>query len=309
MMPRRWRRRERIFSPPSRWPRRFAVAGLVALAAAILVLVSVRSADNRAVPEAAVDVVHVHGIGVNPVDGAVFLATHTGLYRLGFDGRPTLIGDANQDIMGFTVIGSDLFLASGHPGLRDDRLRVPGKPPLLGLVESRDGGATWNSRSLLGEADFHALAATDGQVYGWNATTAELMATPDMRTWERLSSVELTSFAVDPLDSRRVAAATGAGVTMSLDGGRNWQSVDGSPALVGIAWGRDGITGVDSEGAVHRSSDGLAWEQRALLRGQPTALSVNGDDIYLALDDDGHVMVRRSTDQGRSWKVLYGGAT
>jgi hypothetical protein len=298
------RRQQPIFKPRSRWPRRVAVAAAIAVVVALAVLAGSSDDDPQAV-SGGDDVVHVHGLGVNPADGMVFLATHMGLYRLDGDGRPERVGDSYQDTMGFTVVGFDRFLASGHPDLRDRRLRVEGKPPFLGLVESRDGGATWEPRSLLGEADFHALAANDGRVYGWNASTSELMVTADMRTWERLSSIELTSFTIDEGDDRRLVAATGAGVITSADGGRSWQPVAGTPALVVVAWGDTGVWGVDRSGALHRSDDALVWTERARLQGEPEALDVDGDDVYVALTEDGRSVVRRSTDQGASWDVLY----
>jgi hypothetical protein len=52
--------------------------------------------------------------------------------------------------MGFTVLGSGRFLGSGHPDLREAREK--GLPPLLGLIESQDGGRSWVPISLLGEA-------------------------------------------------------------------------------------------------------------------------------------------------------------
>ncbi|MGH2838494.1 MAG: F510_1955 family glycosylhydrolase, partial [Thermoleophilaceae bacterium] len=60
--------------------------------------------------------IHVHGLGVNPADGALFIATHTGLYRAP-DGELAAerVGDRYQDTMGFTVTGPDSFLGSGHP--------------------------------------------------------------------------------------------------------------------------------------------------------------------------------------------------
>lgn len=64
--------------------------------------------------------------------------------------------------MALTVVGRDRFLASGHPDPRDPRLRRRGRPPLLGLIESTDAGRPWSSISLLGDADFHALAAARG---------------------------------------------------------------------------------------------------------------------------------------------------
>ena len=79
-------------------------------------------------------VVHVHGLGVNPRDGALYAATHTGLFAIR-DGHAARVGDRWRDTMGFTVVGPDHFLGSGHPDLRDRELVKFGRPPLLGLVE------------------------------------------------------------------------------------------------------------------------------------------------------------------------------
>src|SRR5688500_13377313 len=81
--------------------------------------------------------IHVHGLGINPEDGALFVATHTGLFRAGEgERRATRVADRFQDTMGFTVVGPDRFLGSGHPDGRE------GLPPFPGLIESRDAGAT-----------------------------------------------------------------------------------------------------------------------------------------------------------------------
>src|SRR3712207_2390347 len=84
--------------------------------------------------------VHVHGLGINPRDGALFIATHTGLFRAGPDeSKASRVGGRYQDTMGFTVVGPDRFLGSGHPDGRD------GEPPFLGLIQSTDAGRTWDS--------------------------------------------------------------------------------------------------------------------------------------------------------------------
>src|SRR5687767_322438 len=82
--------------------------------------------------------VHVHGLGVNPADRALFIATHTGMFRVPEgERRAKRVADRYQDTMGFTVVGPDRFLGSGHP---DGREKLP---PFLGLIESRDAGETW----------------------------------------------------------------------------------------------------------------------------------------------------------------------
>jgi hypothetical protein len=64
--------------------------------------------------------IHVHGLGINPADGALFVATHTGLFRAGPGERSAKrVVDRFQDTMGFTVTGPDRFLGSGHPDGRE----------------------------------------------------------------------------------------------------------------------------------------------------------------------------------------------
>jgi hypothetical protein len=126
------------------------------------------------------DLAHVHGLGVNPKDGTLYIATHTGLFRAP-PGRRTVtrVGDTEQDVMGFSVVGPDRFLGSGHPG--------PGQsaPPNLGLIRSADAGRSWQPVSLLGDADFHVLRSQGDTVYGFNALTGALMVSRDGgRSWD-----------------------------------------------------------------------------------------------------------------------------
>ena len=44
--------------------------------------------------------VHVHGLGINPTDGALYAATHTGLFIVR-DGHASRVADRHQDTMGF----------------------------------------------------------------------------------------------------------------------------------------------------------------------------------------------------------------
>jgi hypothetical protein len=63
---------------------------------------------------------HVHGLGVDPSDQTLYVATHFGVVRMTDDG-PERVAERWQDTMGFAVIGPRHFLASGHPDLRDRR--------------------------------------------------------------------------------------------------------------------------------------------------------------------------------------------
>jgi hypothetical protein len=66
--------------------------------------------------EAQAGLEHIHGLGVDPGDGTLFVATHNGLYSAEEgERRVEPVGEVGQDIMGFSVVAADRFIGSGHP--------------------------------------------------------------------------------------------------------------------------------------------------------------------------------------------------
>ena len=250
-------------------------------------------------------VVHVHGLGINPADGAIFAATHTGLFRIPEQGTATRVADRWQDTMGFTVVGPDSFLGSGHPDVREAKAKR--LPPLLGLIESNDAGETWQSVSLQGTSDFHALRAIHDRIYGFDSTGGAFMVSAEGTTWETRSKLPLVDFAVSPTDPDVIVATvqTGVqtGVQRSDDGGRTWTALNGPPMLY-LAWSDpSALWGVASSGAMFASSDaGMSWQQAGALPGKPTALLARGSTLYAAVLEDG---IYASTDGGKTWQVRY----
>jgi hypothetical protein len=247
-------------------------------------------------------VVHIHGLGINPRDGALYAATHTGLFVVR-DGAASRVADRYQDTMGFTVLGPDHFIGSGHPDFRDTQLYDPNKRPLLGLVESRDAGRTWQPTSLLGEVDFHVLEVGHGTVYGFDATGGRFMVSRDRRRWQTRSTASLLDFAVSPRDGELILAATERGLLRSVDGGRHWRPA-GGPAVALLEWDSPkALWAVAADGRAWVSADaGRTWERRGQLGGPPEALLAQAGTLYAAVQEQG---IRRSTDEGASWRVLY----
>jgi hypothetical protein len=271
-----------------------AVAAIVVVLAAVLLLT--RGGDDTAAEHdmsADVGMAHVHGLGVDPGDGTLYAGTHYGLFRVTDSGAPERVSDGMQDLMGFTVVGPQHYLASGHPGPDDDA------PPNLGLIETTDGGRTWQALSLAGVADFHALESRHGRVYGWNA--GDFMVSEDGKTWETRSKLLLADFAVSPDDPDTILATTAQGLGTSDDGGRTFALVPGAPALMLVSWGDTGeVVGVDQRGDVHASADaGETWERRGSAGGQPTALVAVDGRVAVALD--GSIAV--SHDGGRTFSA------
>jgi hypothetical protein len=282
---------------------RFAWLALPALAAAAVVgLVVWGTNDGGESSEAQPGPVHVHGLGVNPADGALFVATHTGLFRAAEGERVAArVGDSLQDTMGFAVVGPDRFLGSGHPDLTQDL------PPLLGLIESTDEGRSWEPVSLLGEADFHVLRSAGERVYGYDASGDRLMVSEDAgRSWAQVDRpAPLLDLVADPNDAEHVVAAGAGDLAQGLydsrDGGRNWERIGD---LVGLlAWPvRDRLYLLDSGGAVFSSTNGGdRFERRGSLGGQPAAfLGQSAAELYAALHDG---TILRSTDGGATWAI------
>jgi hypothetical protein len=243
---------------------------------------------------------HVHGLGVNPKDGTLMIATHAGLFRAGKgEQTATRVGDSEQDVMGFTVVGPDHFLGSGHP----DPRRTD-QPQSLGLIRSDSAGQSWAAVSLTGQADFHVLRSRGRRVFGFNALTGTLLVSSDGgRSWrERTPPGPLIDLAIDPDDPRYLVASTDNALIGSPDEGRRWRPLR-RQAVGLLAWpSQQRLVWIDGSGGVHRSADGgRRWQDDVGSIGtQPAAFMAYGSELYAARTD-GNVV--RSTDGGASWSL------
>lgn len=273
-----------------------AVVSAAAAAAALAAAGCSGDAPTPAPADAALE--HIHGLGVDPASDRLVIATHHGLFTAP-EGvtDPRRVGDSDQDTMGFSVVGPRHYIGSGHPG-SDESL-----PPNLGLIESRDGGESWQSVSLLGEVDFHALQAAGGMVYGFDATRGRLMVSRDTgRSWEeRPAPAPVFGLAIDPADPARVVAGTQAGILVSSDAARSWRALREDTTGL-LAWPAPRrLYLVDGEGQVHVSADaGMSWRRAGRIGGPPVAFAAAGEELYAALRDG---TVKRSRDGGASWAV------
>jgi hypothetical protein len=282
---------------------RFVAPFLVLLAAVVLVACGDEPGQPAPAAPRVGDAgpIHVHGLGVNPADGALFVATHTGLFRAPpGQRRARRVGERFQDTMGFAVTGPDRFLGSGHPDARE------GLPPFLGLIRSTDAGRTWEPVSLLGERDFHVLEAAGQRIYGYGtdfeSRQASLLVSDDGgRRWqERVPPEPLLSLAIDPDDSDRAVASGEAATYSTTDAGRGWRPLADEVGL--LAWPEpDRLFMVQPDGSVARSADGgQSWRAAGDIGGQPAAVESTGSDLYVALHDG---TIKRSSDDGGSWRV------
>lgn len=273
-----------------------ASVGLAVLAVVVIGFLTARGGGSSDTSSAApAGMAHVHGLGVDPADGQLLAGSHFGAFRLGDGGEIEQFGPT-QDFMGFSVAGPGHYLASGHPGAGQDG------PNNLGLIESTDGGQSWETLSLEGKADFHTLEARHGRVYGHSGGT--LMVSEDKKTWDERGTIALADLAVSPDDPETLLVTTQQGLGVSDDGGRTFRALPGTPVLALLSWTEEGtVVGVDPNGGVHASEDGgQTWAERGNAGGQPAALTANADDVFVATSDG---KVVESGDGGATFTTRY----
>jgi photosystem II stability/assembly factor-like uncharacterized protein len=250
----------------------------------------------------------------------ILVATHTGLVRLAPGAAPEWIGEHRPDLMGFTPhpLRPRVFFASGHPDVRMYQRDPVGN---LGLLLSEDGGRTWRSLALRGQADFHALTYSPrngGEIFGWNVAGQPGLYRVALGTnaVERLAASGLTdvlALSASP-DGTRLLAGTTSGLKMSEDSGRSWHVVKGLPAGVSVTAlahhvsdGRTVYAYLHGQGAGLMCSrdGGITWEPlgfHAVTRTPVVALATGpGERLALATAAGD---VHRSADGGRTWRAV-----
>jgi photosystem II stability/assembly factor-like uncharacterized protein len=253
----------------------------------------------------------IGSLSVNPADSTLFMGTNTGLFRIpdgakepekvtGELSTPDGKGKVSESLV-VRFTGPDELLASGHPSAGE------ALPPQLGLISSDDAGATWSPVSELGTADFHAIEpAGDTLVAALFQQPQVLASEDDGRKWEtRAAPAALVSLEVDPNDPARWVGSTDRGLFVSTDSGGSWRPNDPIPNIR-LAWSESGeLYRIDPGGPVKVSTDGgETWEDRGSTGGEPQAMTVEGETVYVALIDG---TVTRSEDGGRTFTELVNG--
>lgn len=246
---------------------------------------------------------HVHGLDVDPADGALYVAAHQGLFKIKSSTEAELAGGHVQDTMGFTITEPRTFLASGHPAPQNVK---QGKGPHLGLISSVDGGVTWTTVSEEGKADFHAIQPAGETLYVYDSQTGRLRSSTDGGArWTSRAELQVIDLAAGADDPKRVYATTPEGVQVSKDGGESFERLAGAPLLSHLDLVGDGLlTGVDASGVVRMSRDGGATWRQAGGSGSPaTAFTAVDANRLLVASENG--TVRQSHDGGRTFHIAY----
>lgn len=260
--------------------------------------------------------VHVHGMAFSSDGRALLVSSHVGLTAFRDGGWSSEL-EAQYDFTGFSAARGALY-ASGHP--------APGavSPNPLGLARSIDGGRSWESIALAGEADFHFIAASyrSAAIYVVTHLRNSMMPSPGLyvtrhqgRIWRHAKARGLVggilALAAHPDQPEIVAAATERGVYLSRDEGQRFRRIDASQAATAISFDFDGrrlwywralsarlvVWDIDGgtrrvEGLPQLGQDFVTHIAQHPLDAGTLAVATRGRDVHL------------STDGGKSWRQI-----
>ena len=203
------------------WTERLAARGL------LLACVVVLSVSAQAITELR----HAHGIGYSPDGSRILIPNHYGIAVFS-EGRWSKVPGPEHDYMGF-VVTRDFVFTSGHvAGSR-------GTANPLGLIRSDDGGRSWTKLGLVGQVEFHHVAAgyLSNAVYVFNAEPNAVLPRAGIYRMKGDRVVEwhnaaarglegdLGMLTAHPTEPATIAAATTAGLFLSQDGGEEFKPI------------------------------------------------------------------------------------
>ena len=182
---------------------------------------------------------HIHGLayGLNePYD--LYVSTNDGLIQITASNEWQWTADPHHrhDLVSFKVQDTDTLIASGHPAEQSD-LQEP-----LGIVVSKNQGATWEPVALHGEVHFQVLDMNAGDpsiLYGLaDQEFAFYQSINGGLSWEKIKTERLSpdthALVSDPGRPESLLAGTPKGILTSDDGGKTWEMFNPNLTFVGI---------------------------------------------------------------------------
>lgn len=266
---------------------------------------------------------HVHGVAYSK-DDLIYVASHEGMIVTKDQEKEwSFVGKDDLDFMGFHMQSDGTMLTSGHPGETSDL------PNPLGLLESKNHGENWDSKSLVGEVDFHILTSNESNpniVYGVIQMGNEsyeagiYKSTDKGESWERVEGTGLMnnldgiySLLSLPNSENELLAGTNEGVFRSEDGGATWKLVDEKrliTALSAIPGSNDLISYsiIEGEsGMMISKNKGVTWGKIGLDLNKDDAVAYfaiqpKKTEKIVAVTFENNLLI--SSDGGQNWESL-----
>lgn len=246
----------------------------------------------------------------------VFLGTSQGLFRgeVGADRKVSWQRVAGPGLESGDVTA--LLASSGAPGV------VFAGGPGIGLVRSRDGGATWEAlmQGLPG-GRVRALTGDGSTLYVWVDGTGLYLSSDGGDSWRPVGGTiprgtQVTGMAMNPLDRDHLLVAGDGGLAFSKDGGNSWgqgavreviHTINTNPFVFGVAFSATdaGVAYLSTNKGIWKSADGgrsAKWLRASHARRFDAVATGSADATAVIGAPNGDIYV--SDDAGRTWNRL-----
>lgn len=300
--------RRPVAAPKAWWreDRRVAFAGVlvvlvIAVVVAVLVLGRGGDDDNPSSASAGFTGGDFHSLVADPaVPERLFVGGHQAVSVSDDGGVSWRRLDALDDVdaMGWGFASGDIWI-SGHPGI---------------VMSPDGGETADRRNDALPDTDIHALGAGQGVIYAAGPNVGVIASRDGGATWQSITTSDGQSFfgriLVDPDDPQRLIAADAArGPVASDDGGATWDLLTTFPvSWVSAADGLQTIYASSADGAVMSGDAGASWEPFNLPSGASLVEvdQLRPDRVYAGVHDGADVTLFVSDDQGSSWSQVSG---
>ena len=250
-------------------------------------------------------------LAVNPGDGALFIGTSAGAFRVPPGaGRPekfktamTVPGRGSGPLIDLVLrfTGPDALLASGHS--------MGGSLPVnVGLMSSPDDGRSWQSVSGMNNADYHDLEIAGSLVLGLridqpNSIQVSHDGGGTFSSVEAPSAAAALDIAINPGNPKMWAVGTAQGTYISNNAGGSWRQRD-TTSKTRVAWAAaDRLYTAGLDGQVRLSPDGgKSWSVVGTIGAGPMDFVAGPGESLYAYVTGGKVF--HSADGGKTWAEL-----
>ena len=298
--------RERVRIKKRQQRSRQLIAGgivLVLSAGLLFLFFSNRDAENsnaRAISRLSTG--DFHSLAFSPTEpDTIFFGHHGGLLvsqNGGKDWKPTALTNTDAMALGVPPSSPQTMYAAGHNV----------------FIKSSDGGDTWQSvTNNLPGLDIHAFAAdpeNESKVFAYIVSFGLFSSEDGGISWEALSLTapsSITGLTLGQDGQTLYAAAGGAGLWQSQDGGQTWLPIQNVPdnGAIAVAYahgnGRLYVTTLGNSPGLYASDDnGQSWKSTGP-KGTILAIAISplDPDHIIVVNDQGEVFASR--DGGISW--------
>jgi photosystem II stability/assembly factor-like uncharacterized protein len=235
---------------------------------------------------------HIHQVRIS--GKTILLGTHEGLFILKNNKTVVRVGNENFDVMGLSIDGNR-FYASGHPG-PDSKLLNP-----VGLLNSTNGGKSWQKISLEGKVDFHLLESQGPELYGADSQSGDLLYSHNYgKDWSSLGKNAFSDIAISPLQKSSALALREGKLISTKKSFLSKNIIAPELSFSQIEWTKKSLLAASERKLLYSLDQGKTWKVRFSFDRNITGLA-QSPQLIVAITGS---KLWKSTDQGKTFSLF-----